>query len=182
MVMYFLMHLTMWITVYRIFGNKGIEFQFWASFSNLMWLEAGNYGEHYGLRRWKDANGVWESVSGWHSWNAPASVLSFKIQRHSDHHCHGFRPYQILRHYEDAPSLPYEYIIMAVIALVPPVWTYVMNPRVEAVERARSGMKKQGEEDQWNDYMPKSAADKQRDLHVKIYVLAFTGFLAYKTW
>ena len=142
MVVYFLMHVTMWLTVYRIFGNNGIEFQFWATIANLAWLEAGNYGEHYGLRRRKDKSGVWEPVDGWISWNAPASTLSFKIQRHSDHHCHGFRPYQILRHYEDAPTLPYEYIIMACLAIVPPLFRYVMNPRVEAIERARAGIKK----------------------------------------
>ena len=139
MTMYFFMHLAMWIAVYRIGGNKGIEFQFWATMTNLAWLEAGNYGEHYGLRRLKDENGIYESVNGWHSWNAPASPLSFKIQRHSDHHCHGFRPYQILRHYSDQPDLPYEYIIMALMGMFPPLFMHVMDPRVDAVERARSG-------------------------------------------
>jgi len=38
----------------------------------------------------------------------------------------------VLRHYEDSPQLPGGYAAMYVLALVPPLWKKVMNPRVEA--------------------------------------------------
>jgi alkane 1-monooxygenase len=34
-------------------------------------IEIVNYVEHYGLKREKDENGVYEAVSVRHSWNAP---------------------------------------------------------------------------------------------------------------
>jgi hypothetical protein len=132
-------------------------------------VEAINYLEHYGLRR-KKVGDEYEAVDGFASWNAPASTLAAKIQRHSDHHTHAYRPYQILRHFEDVPTLPYEYIIMLMIALCPPVWYHVMDARVEAVKRAQNGIKVEGEEDQWNRGMPESKADKKRDLVAKAYI------------
>ena len=59
----------------------------------MFWLETVNYLEHYGLRRRKDENGIYESVGYVHSWSCVASPFAFKIQRHSDHHAHKFRPY-----------------------------------------------------------------------------------------
>ncbi|HAD44917.1 MAG TPA: alkane 1-monooxygenase, partial [Alcanivorax sp.] len=35
-------------------------------------------------------------------------------------------------HYEESPQLPGGYAAMYVLALVPPLWKKVMNPRVEA--------------------------------------------------
>jgi len=71
----------------------GIKFQIYYTIAGLFWVEAINYLEHYGLRRKKTADGEYEAVDGFCSWNAPASTLSAKIQRHSDHHTHSYRPY-----------------------------------------------------------------------------------------
>ena len=57
----------------------------------------------------------------------------FRLERHSDHHAHAYRPYQILRRYDDAPYLGFDYIHAMIIALNPPLWFYVINPRLEAV-------------------------------------------------
>ena len=74
-----------------------------------------------------------------HSWNA-AQVLTnrllFDLQRHSDHHAAAGRPYQTLRHYEDVPQLPTGYAGMVLLALAPPLWFRVMNPKVLAVREA----------------------------------------------
>ena len=56
----------------------------------------------------------------------------FHLQRHSDHHAFPQRRYQVLRHYDEAPQLPTGYSGMYLLALVPPLWFKVMNPRVEA--------------------------------------------------
>ena len=59
-------------------------------------LEVINYVEHYGLRRKEIAPGVYEKVNIRHSWNAAhrlTNALFFKIQRHSDHHENGYKPF-----------------------------------------------------------------------------------------
>ena len=81
------------------------------------------------------------------------------MQRHSDHHVHTFRPYQILRRYDKAPYVPYEQMQMILLALVPPMYMYVMDPRVRSIHDAQRGIVN---EDQWNNEQPKSKADEQR--------------------
>jgi alkane 1-monooxygenase len=96
-------------------------------------LETVNYMEHYGLRRQKLPSGRYERVRPSHSWNSSTvitNVLLFHLQRHSDHHANPLRPYQVLRHVDEAPQLPSGYSAMLLLALVPPLWRRVMDPRV----------------------------------------------------
>ncbi|WP_241523546.1 alkane 1-monooxygenase [Mycobacterium sp. IEC1808] len=96
-------------------------------------LETVNYMEHYGLRRQLLPNGRYERVRPAHSWNSSTvitNVLLFHLQRHSDHHANPLRPYQVLRHVDDAPQLPSGYSAMLLLALIPPLWRRVMDPRV----------------------------------------------------
>lgn len=101
-------------------------------------LEIINYIEHYGLRRQKTPSGRYERVRPTHSWNSStvlANILLFHLQRHSDHHTNPLRNYQILRHRDEAPQLPSGYSAMLLLALVPPLWRRVMDPRVIAFYR-----------------------------------------------
>ncbi len=101
-------------------------------------LEVINYVEHYGLSRREIAAGRYERVSHHHSWNAPqryTNWLLFNLQRHSDHHETARRRYQVLRHHEDSPQLPAGYATMFVLALLPPLWRRVMDPRARAADR-----------------------------------------------
>jgi len=59
-------------------------------------------------------------------------VLLYHLQRHSDHHAHPTRRYQALRDVAQAPVLPTGYAGMILLALVPPLWRTVMDPRVLA--------------------------------------------------
>jgi alkane 1-monooxygenase len=98
-------------------------------------LEAVNYLEHYGLARQKRPDGRYEACAPSHSWNSNnvgSSVLLFHLQRHSDHHAHPLRPYQALRTFETAPELPSGYGTMVLLALIPPLWRRVMDPKVSA--------------------------------------------------
>ncbi|WP_308170636.1 alkane 1-monooxygenase [[Mycobacterium] fortunisiensis] len=98
-------------------------------------LEAVNYIEHYGLRRARLPDGRYERVSTQHSWNANtlvANIFLFHLQRHSDHHTNPQRRYQNLRSVQTAPQLPAGYGTMLMLALVPPLWRRVMDPRVIA--------------------------------------------------
>ena len=82
-----------------------------------------------------DGTGRYERVLPEHSWNSnnvATNVLLYHLQRHSDHHANPTRRYQTLRHFEEAPELPTGYAGMIVLALVPPLWRRVMDPRVLA--------------------------------------------------
>jgi alkane 1-monooxygenase len=95
-------------------------------------LEAVNYIEHYGLRRQKLASGRYEPVLPKHSWNSNhelGRIFLYELTRHSDHHYKSTRKYQILRHYEEAPQLPYGYPMSIIIAFFPPLWFKMMDKR-----------------------------------------------------
>lgn len=97
-------------------------------------LETVNYIEHYGLQRRQLESGRYEPVQPWHSWNCNhdiGRILLYELTRHSDHHYKASRKYQVLRHFEQAPLLPWGYPTSMLIALVPPLWFRWMNPKVE---------------------------------------------------
>jgi len=99
-------------------------------------LEAVNFLEHYGMLRQRvGVDGRYERVLPSHSWNSnniATNVLIYHLQRHSDHHANPTRRYQALRDYEESPVLPTGYAGMILLALVPPLWRRVMDPRVRA--------------------------------------------------
>jgi alkane 1-monooxygenase len=104
-------------------------------------LELVNYIEHYGLTRRHLGDGKYEHVKPCHSWNADHRVsnwLLINLQRHSDHHYKPNRRYPLLQTYppDEAPQLPYGYSVMTMVAMVPPLWRRMMNPRVRAWRRA----------------------------------------------
>ncbi|TXH64021.1 MAG: alkane 1-monooxygenase [Burkholderiaceae bacterium] len=103
----------------------------------ILLLEAVNYVEHYGLVRGRERNGVLERVGARHSWNASqrlSNALLINLQRHADHHANPSRPYHLLCHREDSPQLPMGYPGMLLLALVPPLWFRVMDPRVQQLQ------------------------------------------------
>jgi alkane 1-monooxygenase len=105
----------------------------------ILLLESVNYIEHYGITRRELPTGPgqpvrYERVNPLHSWNASqliSNLVLFQLQRHSDHHAYASRPYQVLRHFDEAPQLPFGYALMILISHVPPLWFRLMNPRLE---------------------------------------------------
>jgi alkane 1-monooxygenase len=98
-------------------------------------LSAANYVEHYGLLRDRGPDGRYERTAPHHSWNSNhvvSNLLLYQLQRHSDHHAWPARRYQSLRHFDEAPQLPTGYFGMFLLALAPPLWRRVMDPRVLA--------------------------------------------------
>jgi len=95
-------------------------------------LTSANYIEHYGLLRRKLPNGRYERCQPRHSWNAnhmASNLVTFHLERHSDHHAFAARRYQSLRHFDEVPQLPSGYFGMFLLAYVPPLWRWVMDPR-----------------------------------------------------
>ena len=99
-------------------------------------LEVINFIEHYGLaRRQVGGRGAYEVTTPAHSWNSNhlvSNLILFQLQRHSDHHANAARPYQVLRSLEVSPQLPVGYPSMVLLALVPPLYRAVMEPRLRA--------------------------------------------------
>ena len=96
-------------------------------------LECVNYIEHYGLFRQKLASGKYENVLPRHSWNSDheiGRIFLYELTRHSDHHYKATRKYQVLRHMEESPQLPYGYPGSILISLLPPLWFRIMDGRV----------------------------------------------------
>lgn len=103
-----------------------VAYGYWA-------LSCANYIEHYGLLRQKATNGRYERCLPQHSWNSNHKVSNLfllHLQRHSDHHAHPTRPYQVLRDYNNVPKLHAGYPWMYILALFPPIWFSIMDPKV----------------------------------------------------
>ncbi len=116
-----------------VFDVKAGAFFVIQSLVAIVLLELVNYVEHYGLSRNKLDNGRYEKVLPIHSWNSAhkfSNLILFNLQRHSDHHAMAHLPYTVLKHQEAAPQLPTGYPGMIMLALVPPLWFQVMNPKV----------------------------------------------------
>lgn len=98
-------------------------------------LTQANYVEHYGLLREKLPNGRYEIPQPKHSWNTNhifSNLVTFHLQRHSDHHANALRPYQALRDFEGLPRLPSGYPGCFGLAMIPATWFKVMDPKLLA--------------------------------------------------
>lgn len=139
MIRFALVQLSFAAGITAIFGLRGLAFYLIASLLGILLLETVNYVEHYGLRRKELEPGIYEKVKPTHSWNSDhelGRVFLYELTRHSDHHYKAQRKYQILRHFDESPQLPMGYPGCMVMALIPPLWFAVMNPRVKAIQAA----------------------------------------------
>lgn len=99
-------------------------------------LELVNYIEHYGLQRKRLPSGRYEPVQPKHSWNSNheiGRIVLYELTRHADHHFKSTRKFHTLRHFDEAPQLPFGYPMSMLIALVPPLWFRMMNGLVEKI-------------------------------------------------
>ncbi|MEZ4980304.1 MAG: alkane 1-monooxygenase [Saprospiraceae bacterium] len=116
------------------FGSQGLIFAIIIAAIGFLLLETVNYIEHYGLRRKMLPSGKYERVEIYHSWNSNHEVgriFLYELTRHADHHYKATRKYQNLRHFDDSPQLPVGYPGAIILALFPPIWFRIMNPRVD---------------------------------------------------
>ncbi len=115
-------------------GAAGLVFFLLQGLLAALSLEIINYIEHYGLER-RRLGDRYERTTHHHSWNSSyrlSNLLLFQLQRHSDHHANARRRYQALLHHDDSPQLPGGYSAMFVLALVPPLWRRIIDPRLPA--------------------------------------------------
>lgn len=101
-------------------------------------LEMFNYVAHYGLMRPPSETGRPSPIADAHSWNAGgglANWLFLNMGHHSDHHRHPSQDYGRLEPIDDTPMLPGGYAGAILLALAPPLWRRVMDPKVERIMR-----------------------------------------------
>ena len=120
---------------YLVFGILGVIFFIGQSWITLAAQQMANYTQHYGLKRLKLNENQYERFSPAHAWCCNfllSNMLSFHLPRHTDHHIRPRRRYQVLCHIEESPQMPTGYMGMFLMALIPPLWYRVMNPRILA--------------------------------------------------
>lgn len=115
-------------------GTRGAAF-FVVHCATVIWiLEVMNYVQHYGLRR----SNMRTRVAACHAWDCRSKLTNwwlFDLGLHVDHH---LSPQDLDSNSaagHDAPRLPAGYFAMFALALLPPLWFLVMDPRVELVRR-----------------------------------------------
>lgn len=119
---------------YLMAGTRGIWVLLAIAGYTQMQLLLADYVQHYGLRRGHRPDGRREPAGPQHSWNAPhwySGAMMLNAPRHSDHHQHPARHFAALD--LDAatmPLLPRPMPVMAALALFPPLWRRIMDPRV----------------------------------------------------
>ena len=133
MVIYTLANALVLSATYVFYGQAVLIAFLGAAVLGIVLLETVNYIEHYGLLRKRKENGRYEAVRHQHSWNSDHPIgrtLLFNLSRHSDHHYNGSKKYQILKSHPSSPKMPTGYPGMMLLALVPPLWFWVMNKRL----------------------------------------------------
>lgn len=130
------------LAAYALANWKGVLGLFSIALYAQVQLMLSDYVQHYGLERRIGPDGRRERTGPAHSWNAPhwySSAMMLNAPRHSDHHSRPARAFpQLELNADTMPMLPHSLPVMAVIALIPPLWRRVMDPRV-AHWRGRAG-------------------------------------------
>lgn len=141
MIRYAMIQLAVTALVYGLAGWPGLVLFLGQAAVAVSLLEIINYIEHYGLFRREIAPGRYEPVAAAHSWNSSHRVSNWvliNVARHADHHLTASKRYQVLHTLDQAPQLPAGYSAMLLLALVPPLWRRVMDPRVAQWRMRRS--------------------------------------------
>lgn len=141
MIQFHLIQIAFVVLLFFVFGWLVTLYFLAAAVIGVLLLETVNYIEHYGLRRKALGDGKYERALPMHSWNSDhviGRLFLFELSRHSDHHYLASRKYQTLRHHDDAPQMPTGYPGMMLLALMPPVWFWVMNKRIKEMSMSKS--------------------------------------------
>jgi len=125
----YLMSILLLISAYGYAGFNGLVLFVGAGLWAKSLLEIVNYMEHYGIVREPKTK-----VEPRHSWNTSNRVSSwslFNLTRHSHHHAAGALPFYKLKPMPDAPKMISGYLGTILIALIPPLWYHLMEPKLK---------------------------------------------------
>ncbi len=133
MLHYFVLEIIFLFIAFFIAGINGLVFVIFHSFVSITLLELVNYIQHYGLER-KMENGKYERFTDHHSWNSrhiSANWSTFNLGLHAEHHQSASKHYPLLSQKEKVIEMPANYSIMLIMALIPPLWFFVMDKKLE---------------------------------------------------
>ena len=137
MIVYSIANVLLLTAIYYFFGLNVLYAFGMAAVMGILLLETVNYIEHYGLMRKQSESGIYEQVRHNHSWNSDhplGRLLLFNLSRHSDHHYNGSKKYQTLESLPESPQMPTGYPGMMILALLQPIWFWVMNKKLKTIE------------------------------------------------
>ena len=123
------------VLVAGVISWRALGFFLGESVLSILLLESFNYVAHYGLARRRRPDGRLEPLGPRHSWNSVRRMNNaslFNMGRHADHHRFSARPYSELEVLDGGAQLPCGYAGVILMALIPPLWRKVMDPRVDA--------------------------------------------------
>jgi len=136
MLHYFCLECLFLFLAFFVAGINGLIFIFFHSLVAITLLELVNYIQHYGLTRKKE-NGKYERFSDYHSWNSrhiSANWSTFNLGLHNEHHKNAGKHYPLLSQEKKILEMPSNYSIMLIMALIPPLWFYVMNRKLDFIK------------------------------------------------
>jgi alkane 1-monooxygenase len=126
------------MSAYTLAGLQGMVAFLLAALFGRIAHELINYVQHYGLVR-LDGHPVEER----HTWNCKrllSNALQYNLPKHGDHHLHADREFWQLKINATAPTLPYGYQTMAVVALIPPLWRRLVGPLLLEWDNTRASI------------------------------------------
>ena len=136
MLHYFVLEIIFLFIAFFIAGINGLVFVLFHSFVSVILLELVNYIQHYGLER-KMHNGKYERFTDHHSWNSrhiSANWSTFNLGLHAEHHQSASKHYPLLSQEEKVIEMPANYSIMLIMALIPPLWFFVMDKKINKLK------------------------------------------------
>ena len=118
--------------VLSAFGPRGLALFVAQSAVAMLLTFTIDYTQHYGVVRREAAPGRLERLRPWHGWTADrASNRSiFNLGLHAAHHLTPALGHEGLDNPEGSLQAPCGYPGLVLLALVPPLWRRVMNPRL----------------------------------------------------
>ncbi len=118
------------------FGTAGLVVFIGQAVFAVFCFEVITYVHHYGLVRGENEEAGPQHAWAHHCWLT--NCLTFNNTFQGDHHLRPGVPYYELHAMYGAPRLPASYLTMFCLALVPPLWRALMDPRLDALAQARA--------------------------------------------
>ncbi len=142
MLHYAAIHLASVLAVWVLFGPFALLVFVAQALVAVQLLQSTGYIEHYGLTRQPNGRGGWTRMGPRHSWNSAHRLtnwMTFNLGLHAEHHTWPAKPFPELVDDGDAMRMPLGYPGMVLLAMLPPLWFRVMDPKVRAAGAGVNG-------------------------------------------
>jgi len=108
------LQLAMLAGIFAAFGPAAVGVFAVQALAGIIYLEAVNYFQHWGLLR---AGRTWRDVDSWETDVRFSAFAMFALPWHADHHMRMVVPYALLRSYPGSPRLPAGYLGTIILTL-----------------------------------------------------------------